>query len=43
MLQNWIFSKDKMQGTIKELLDALGLARSLITYRTCAKNCVLEI
>lgn len=25
-IQNWILPIDKMQGTIKELLDALGLA-----------------
>lgn len=30
MLQNWILPKDKMQGTIKELLDALGLVISII-------------
>lgn len=24
MFQNWILPKDKMQSTIKELLDALG-------------------
>lgn len=34
MFQNWILPKDKMQGTIKELLDALGLAKSLITCST---------